>query len=102
MGLEERYFQSQIENTSPLNLVVLLYDGCLRFLKQARGYMDENNIEQTSVYMGKARNIISELMASLDMDLGGDLATKLMSLYCYIYEQMVYGSVLKEQKRPRN
>lgn len=98
MGLEERYFQSQIENTSPLNLVVLLYDGCLRFLRLARGYMEENNIEQTSVYMGKARNIISELMVSLDMDLGGDLAKKLMTLYCYIYEQMVYGAIYKEQK----
>lgn len=98
MGIEQKYFQAQVENASPLGLVVLLYDGAIRFIKNGKRALEEDRATEASTQIMKARNIVTELMVSLDAEAGGDLAKRLMCLYVFIYEQLVFANIYKDTK----
>jgi flagellar protein FliS len=81
------------QTAAPGNLVLMLYDGALRFLQRAVEFNQgvNNNIL-------RAQSIINELNTSLDMDQGGELADKLRGLYNYFDERLQEGNIAKEQQ----
>jgi len=96
MDLQQKYLASQIENATPLTLVVLLYEGAIRFLNNAKDAFEKKETEEFVINISKARNIISEFMCTLNADDGGDVAKNLLALYVFIYEQLVYANIYKE------
>jgi len=77
----DAYKQQSILTAPPGRLVVMLYDGCLRFLFQSAYAMREGNKQQSLDRMRRAEAIIDELRITLDHDKGGDIATNLDALY---------------------
>ncbi len=69
-------------------LVVMLYDGAIKFLKQAITALEADNQEAKSKYLGKAEDIINELNAVLDMEAGGEVATNLRRLYKFMIRHL--------------
>ena len=67
---------------SPEQLVVMLYDGAGRFLRQAEGSMIDGSWLQASEKLSRAEAIIDELLATLDMD-AGEVADRLQSIYVF-------------------
>jgi flagellar protein FliS len=83
----EHYRQQQILNASPAERVVLLYDGAIRFMMITKMAITEKDIQKRYDNALKARNIISHLQETLDMEKGGEIATNLDNIYTYLLHQ---------------
>ncbi len=82
-----QYEEMQVQ-TTPGKLVVMLYDGALRFLQMGLDAMRRGDREAQGVNLGKAQNILCELMNTLDLR-AGDLAYSLQSLYRYCLRRLL-------------
>jgi flagellar protein FliS len=78
------YRQTQVQSRTPLELVVMLYDGALKFLNQARDAIERDDIPARRDASTRALAIISELQSTLNMEQGGALAERLDALYGYV------------------
>ena len=76
------YRESSVLTASPEQLVVMLYDGVGRFLRQAEAAMVEASYEQAHERLNRGEAIIDELLATLDMD-QGQVAERLQAIYVY-------------------
>lgn len=85
----EHYRQQQILNASPAERVVLLYDGAIRFMMITKMAITEKDIQKRYDNALKARNIISHLQETLDMEKGGEIATNLDNIYTYLLHQFL-------------
>lgn len=92
----EQYKKHQIETSSPEEVLIMLYDGAIRFLGTAKKAMAENNIEKAHNNLIKAQQIILEFMNSLDMEIGGDIALNLYRLYEYLHHRLVQANIKKD------
>jgi flagellar secretion chaperone FliS len=77
----QAYFQTKVGTTDQGQLLLMLYDGALQFIQQARAKMIANDFAGKGILISKVIDIISELSASLNMDKGGSLAVNLNNLY---------------------
>lgn len=75
------YFQTKVSTTDQGQLLIMLYDGALRFLAQAREKIIAKDYAGKGVLISKVIDIINELSSSLNMEKGGSLATNLNNLY---------------------
>lgn len=89
----DRYRQAQIETATPERLLVMLYDSAIKYLNLALQSLEQANREGVHRNLLKAEAIILELMAVLDMDLGGEIAHNLHNLYDYMYRQLVQANL---------
>jgi len=79
-----RYQTSKVETASPAQLVVALYDGAVRFLKEAIERDARRDIAGRGEALGRAHAIVSELQVTLDYDRNPTLCTQLFGLYDYV------------------
>lgn len=97
----KEYKRKQIESSTPVQLVILLYDGAIEMINRASKVVEEkpeNWIEQYHNHLVAAQNIITELTVSLNIENGGELANNLYRLYEYINHQLVNANVEKDTK----
>ena len=78
------YQDNAVTTQSKGRLIVLLYDGAIKFMKLAIKELEAENYEAKGQYINKAQDIINELNAVLDMDAGGEIASNLRKLYCFM------------------
>jgi flagellar protein FliS len=90
------YLRTNIETASPEKLVVMLYDGLLRFLNQACIKIREKKIEESHYFLIRSQNIVNELTMSLKQD-GSEMARNLSGLYTYIHQQLVMANLTKNE-----
>src|SRR5690242_16215262 len=89
----EAYYQTHVQSRSPLELVVMLYDGALRFLDQAAVAMDDRDMAAKAVALSKAFAILGELQSTLNVADGGELARQLDALYAHMHDRLVDANV---------
>lgn len=77
------YFQTQTATTSQGEILLLLYEGAIKFLTRAKEKISERDFAAKGVAISKAMDIIAELDASLNTEKGGTLAENLHRLYMY-------------------
>lgn len=77
------YQQQSVLTAPPGRLVVMLYDGCLRFLHQGAYAMREGSPREADARLRRAEAIIDELLATLDLERGGVVASRLQGLYTF-------------------
>ena len=98
-GAYSAYRETGVRTATRGKLVVMLYDEAIKQLEYAMSYLLASNkieaahIEQFSKHILKVQEIITELMVSLDMDAGGDIAKNLMSLYIYFNPELLNVSI---------
>lgn len=78
------YQQNQVQSRTPLELVVMMYDGALKFLQQTRNAIERGDIRARRDASTRALTIVSELQSTLDLKRGGDIARQLDELYAYV------------------
>ena len=88
-----KYRQTQVDTASPTQLVVMLYDGAIRFLSLARQKMGPGDLVARNTLLLKAQNIITHLISSLDIERGGDVAVNLQRLYTFMLLRIVEANV---------
>ncbi len=88
-----RYKQTSITTASRGQIIIILYEGCVKFLKKAREAMEQKNIAEKGMYIGKAQDIINELNNSLNHEVGGELTKELERLYDYMFDQTAQANL---------
>lgn len=81
----QTYFNTHVQSRTPMEIVVLLYDGALRFLGQARVAMEENDLVTKRDALSRGLAIVTELQGMLNLEDGGEIAARLDGLYTYIH-----------------
>ena len=89
----QAYIQTQVSSRSPLELVVMLYDGLIRFTGEARTAIERRDLVAKRAAMSRALAVLSELQSTLNMTEGGELATSLDNLYAYINGRLLDASM---------
>ncbi len=74
-------------------LIVMLYEGAIRFLSVARQKLQEGDYALKGVYIGKAQAIVTELNSSLNMEAAPEIAGDLRALYNFIYRHLTEANV---------
>ena len=85
----DAYFRTEVQSRSPLEMVVMLYDGAARFLGQAREALDRGDAVAKRESLSRALAVIAELQNTLNLDAGGDIASSLDALYTYMIERVL-------------
>jgi len=87
------------QTAPPGQLVLMLYEGAIRFLERAlAGFQHEDPLEFNATINNnviRAQEILNELNNSLDLQQGGDLAAKLRGLYGYMDRQLTLSNTRK-------
>ena len=85
------YQQNSVTQSTPGELTLMLYNGCLKFLNQAKKGIETNNIELKNTNIQKAQNILRELMVTLDMS--QSVSKSMASLYDYMITQLIEANI---------
>ena len=91
------YRETQIKTASKGKLIVILYDGLLRFLDIALENIPKKKYDVVNNNILKAQDIITELIMSLNMD-AGDISQKLFSIYTFFNKMLIEGNMKKDPK----
>lgn len=92
----QAYFQTQVTTTSQGDLVIMLYDGAVKFLTQAKEHLAANDMARKGLAISKALDVINELDSALNMEKGGSLSTNLHSLYLFCSNHLVMANLKKD------
>lgn len=95
------YQDAAVTTQSRGRLIVLLYEGAIKFLKLAIKEMEANNYEAKGRYINKAQDIINELNAVLDMDAGGAIASNLRKLYVFMNRRLCEANIKRDSQMIR-
>lgn len=87
------YMQTQVTTTTPGHLVVMLYDGAITFLEQAKEEILARNYAKKGILISQALDIIAELDGSLNTDKGGEIAQNLHKLYIYCNTRLLQANL---------
>ncbi|WKA53928.1 flagellar export chaperone FliS [Planococcus shixiaomingii] len=83
----QAYQQNSVFTASPQELTLMLYNGCVKFIKMAKRAMLEKNFQEKNTNIIKAQNIVQELRATLDLDI--EISKNMDQLYEYMYTRLV-------------
>ncbi len=91
-----QYKQTQITTANQGKLIVMLYDGAIKFLNIALDNMSPRTYDVVNNNIIKAQDIITELLLSLNMDDGGEISQNLFNLYMYFKRQLLEANIKKD------
>ena len=92
----KQYKQVQVKTANKGKLVIMLYQGCVKFLRLAKKSIKEEKIEDANNYIIRSQDIIRELMNTLDMEKGGEIANNLYQLYDFMNRKLIEANVNKD------
>jgi flagellar protein FliS len=95
----EAYRDHAIGTQSRGRVIVLLYDGAVKFLRQALQEMDKKDWAAKGKYISKAVAIIDELDACLDLEAGGEVAENLRKLYDFLRRHLHQANMKRDPQR---
>ena len=93
-----QYRQNSIETATPARIVVMLYDGAIRFLTQALAAMQAKRYDQQSRLIGNAQSIIAHLHDTLDLEVGSGFAKSLTGIYTALLRSLTTANILNQPK----
>ncbi|MCL2102600.1 MAG: flagellar export chaperone FliS [Syntrophorhabdaceae bacterium] len=92
------YRKTTIDTSDNVRIVSLLFDGAVNFMKVAQTKMEQNDIAGRGVYLGKATAIVSELLKSLNMEEGGEIAENLQRLYDFVLDRLLKANLKNDMQ----
>jgi flagellar protein FliS len=92
----EIYKEHAVSTQSKGRLIVMLYEGAIKFMKLAIKEIEAGNSAEKGKYIVKAQDIINELNAVLDMDAGGEVASNLRQLYLFMTRRLNEANIKKD------
>lgn len=89
----QKYKTTSVQSASKEKILLMLYEGAIKFTKLAIKAIDEKKIADRGVNIGRAFDIIMELNNTLDHKVGGDVAIQLEQLYMFMMEQYTKSNI---------
>src|SRR5581483_1151260 len=83
------YQHGQVAHAEPADLIVLLYDGAIHWVRQASEGLVKNNALVSGIAVFRVLAILGELRRSLNLEIGGEFAERLDALYGYMHDELV-------------
>ena len=96
----QAYREAAVLTASPEQLVVMLYDGVARFLRQAELALEEGQLVQMNQRIGRAEAIIDELHATLNKD-AGEISERLEAIYVFCRKLLVEARIGRDAAKIR-
>ncbi|WP_273124413.1 flagellar export chaperone FliS [Bacillus weihaiensis] len=85
------YQQNSVTTATPGELTLMLYNGCLKFIKQASVAIENKHYEEKNINVQKAQKIVTELMVTLNTD--QEISNNLMVMYEYINHRLTEANI---------
>lgn len=98
----QKYKQTQVVSASKEKLLLMMYEGAIKFTKLAIKAAEEKNIAERCTQLGRAYDIVMELNNTLDHKVGGDISAQLEQLYMFITEQFTKGNITGDPEPLKN
>lgn len=93
-GKTNSYLEQKVMSAKPEELTLMLYEGIIKFIKQAKLYNEKEDAEQSNYVNLKAQAIIQELRATLDLSI--PISGEFERLYIFMNERLVEANVTKD------
>lgn len=93
-----RYREVEVRTANPIQLIVVLYDGAVNYLQEAKAHLQNGDIEGRSRAINRTLAIVSELQATLNFEEGGQVASSLESLYAYMKGRLIAANLGQDDK----
>lgn len=90
----DKYRQSSVQTSTPAQLLLMLFDGAIRFINAGLDGVHQQDIQKSNLNFGKAQSIMSELMSTLDPSY--EVSKSLFALYEYINHLLIEANIKKE------
>lgn len=94
----EAYKEASVTTQNKGRLIVMLYDGAIKFLKQATRDIEANDFAAKGRNIQKAQDIILELNTVLDLEAGGEVARNLRSLYNFMSKHLSQANIKSDRQ----
>ena len=92
-GYANQYLDNTVNSASPEQLMLMLYDGAIRFISLGIQAIENGVIDKRAYYINKTSAIVSEFAATLDHSMNPELAEDLDSLYSYMLKRMMEANL---------
>jgi flagellar protein FliS len=93
------YQTVQVTTTDRGRLLLMMYEGAIKFLRQAKMGLEENDISKFCRFLSKGQAIVAELMNTLDFEKGGSIARDLDRLYDFMLFYLTEANLHRDAKR---
>lgn len=93
------YQRNQVLNAAPEQILVMLYDGAIRFVRQAMQAMENEDVSARVTAIRKALAIVTEFSNTLDFEAGGEIAHDLNRLYDFMSTELIAVNVNGDRAR---
>ena len=94
----KEYRQNQVSTSSQGKLILMMYEGAIKFANMALISLDQNDIAKKCLYLRKTQDIINELSLALNLKKGGEVAHRLESLYQFMLRELTQANIHSERK----
>jgi len=93
----DAYLRNTVLTATPEQLHLMLYDGAIRFTRQALEGLEQKNWEAAFNGFSRAQKIVLELLNSLNYSVDRALCSRMAGLYNFIYRNLVEAGMHREQ-----
>lgn len=93
----QAYQNNSVNTASGGELTLMLYNGCMKFIKQAMKDINEKNYEGKNKNIQKAQNIIKELMITLDQNI--EISKQILPLYEFMLFQLKEANINNDSEK---
>ncbi|WFD10029.1 flagellar export chaperone FliS [Tepidibacter hydrothermalis] len=90
-----QYKRQAVNTSTPEELTLKLYEGCIKFINIAMIAIDEKDIQKSNTNILKAQNIINELNITLDMNY--EISNNLRLIYDYLHTRLIDANLKKDK-----
>lgn len=94
-----QYRNNQVLTASPEQILIMLYDGAIRFVRQAKFAIEDGRLGDKATAISKAVAIITEFSNTLDYEVGGEIALDLSQLYDFMIRELSAVNACSDTKR---
>ena len=89
------YLQQMVETATPVQLIGLLFRRGGELMDEAEQALKARDFERANEALTKAQKVVAELIGSLDMEKGGEIAFNLHRLYTFVWERLLHANLRK-------
>lgn len=93
------YKKASITTASPGQILIMLYEAAIKYLKKAQSCIDAKDIAGKGLAIGKVTDIVNELNATLNFEVGGQVAKDLEALYNFITNELLKANLNNDKEQ---
>ncbi len=97
-----KYKQTSVTTASKGQVLLMLYEGAIKFTKLALEALKMKDIAKKGEYVLRVHDIVNELSLSLNHEVGGQISKELERLYMFIVDQLTEGNIKNDPKNFEN